>query len=41
MMDLHWADSAAQWLSSLRTRASLRKYEDVDNNTAVTVIIEV
>lgn len=41
MMDLHWADSAAQWLSSLRTRANLRKYDDVDNNTAVAVIIEV
>ena len=41
MMDLHWADSAPQWLSSLRTRANLRKYDDVDNNTAVAVIIEV
>lgn len=41
MMDLHRVTTAEEWLASLRTRACIRKYEDVDNNTAVIVFIEV
>lgn len=41
MIALHSAASAGEWLTALRTRAVLRKYQDVDNNTAVTVFIEV
>lgn len=41
MMELHTVTSSKEWLEHLRTRAAIRKHEDVDNNTAVTVFIEV
>lgn len=41
MMDLHRVSTGQEWLASLRTRACIRKFEDVDNNTAVIVLIEV
>lgn len=41
MLDLHRVYSAQEWLASLRARADIRKFEDVDNNTAVVAFIEV
>lgn len=41
LLDLHKSATPEQWLFSLRARAELRKYSDVDNNTAVAVFITV
>lgn len=41
LLDLHKSASPEQWLFELRARAEMRKYTDVDNNTAVTVFVTV
>lgn len=41
LLDLHKSASPEQWLFELRARAELRKFRDVDNNTAVAVFITV
>lgn len=41
LLDLHKSTTPEQWLFELRTRAEMRKYKDVDNNTAVTVFLTV
>lgn len=41
MIQLHSSTSSLDWLNALRIRADIRKHEDVDNNTAITVFIEV
>lgn len=41
LLDLHKSTSPEQWIFELRARAELRKFRDVDNNTAVAVFITV
>lgn len=41
LLDLHKSASPEQWLFVLRSRAEMRKFKDVDNNTAVTVFVTV
>lgn len=41
MLDLHKSATPDQWLYCLRARAELRKFLNVDNNTAVAVYITV
>lgn len=41
LLDLHRSATPEQWVYSLRCRAEMRKSEDVDNNTACAVFIEV
>ena len=41
MLDLHKSQTPDQWLFNLRCRAELRKYTDVDNNTAAAAFIYV
>lgn len=41
LLDLHKADSPGQWVENLRIRAARRKNTDVDNNTAVSVFIDI
>lgn len=41
LLDLHKSASPDQWLFELRTRAEMRKFRDVDNNTAVAVFLTV
>jgi len=41
MLDLHKAKNAAQWVNSLRLRAEKRKPQDVDNNSAIALLLQV
>lgn len=41
LLDLHKSTTPEQWLFELRSRAEMRKFQDVDNNTAVTVFVTV
>lgn len=41
MLDLYKSQTPDQWLFNLRSRAELRRYTDVDNNTAVAVYVSV
>lgn len=41
LLDLHKSTTPDQWLFELRARAELRKFRDVDNNTAVAVFLTV
>lgn len=41
LLDLHKSAEPDQWLYNLRCRAELRKYTDVDNNTAVAAFVNI
>ncbi len=41
MLDLHKSQTPEQWLQELRIRAEMRKYTDVDNNTAAAVWLDI
>ena len=41
MLDLYKSQTPDQWLYNLRCRAEMRKYTNVDNNTAVAVYVSV
>ena len=41
MLDLHKSQTPEQWLYNLRCRAEMRKFTEVDNNTAVAVFVTV
>lgn len=41
MLDLHKSTDPDEWLFNLRCRAQIRKYTDVDNNTAVAVFVNI
>lgn len=41
MLDLYKSQTPDQWLFNLRCRAELRKYTDVDNNTAVAAFVSI
>ena len=41
MLDLQKSQTPEQWLQELRSRAQMRKYTDVDNNTAAAVWLDI
>ena len=41
LLDLHKSKTPDQWLYNLRCRAEMRKFTEVDNNTAVAVFVTV
>lgn len=40
LLELHKARTPEQWVFALRCRAQMRKWDDVDNNTAVAVFVK-
>lgn len=40
LLELHKASTPEQWIFALRCRAQMRKWDDVDNNTAVAVFVK-
>ena len=41
MLDLQKSPSPQHWIDCLRRRAEKRKYQDVDNNTAIAAMVKV